>query len=133
MKIYNYTKSAFPGIEKYYFTTEKNTSYEVSFAKKQDTIFSYNVVFGVINDEFKENEYVETNKGEMYSVMNTIVQIIQQFIAKKDYVKTLEFIGMGGSNNKSDIKNNLYIRYIKKLGLKYEPNQNQQKIIVHLK
>ncbi len=32
-------------------------------------------VFGVVNDEFEGEEYVATNKGEVYQVMNTIVEI----------------------------------------------------------
>ena len=38
------------------------------------------IVFGVVNDEFEGEEYVTTNRGEVYQVMNTIVEIINDFI-----------------------------------------------------
>lgn len=52
------------------------------FGRLQDNILHANIVFGVINDEFEGEEYVATNRGEVYQVMNTIVEIVKNYMSE---------------------------------------------------
>src|ERR1039458_4772494 len=78
----------------YYFTTDKGLQYEVRFGRRQDNILHATIVFGVINDEFEGEEYIVTNKGEVYRVMATLVKIIRMFMAENSKVMIYEFTGI---------------------------------------
>lgn len=52
-----------------------------------------NIVFGVRNEEYEGEEYVLTNKGEFYSVINTVGAIIRDFLSKNPNVHAFEFAG----------------------------------------
>ena len=74
----------FPAIKSaglYYFNTPSGMRYEVRFGRRQDNILHASIVFGVVNDEFEGEEYVTTNRGEVYQVMNTISEIIKECIS----------------------------------------------------
>jgi hypothetical protein len=69
----------------------------------------------VINDEFEGEEYVETNKGEVYRVMSTLVKIIRMFIAEHPKVMIYEFTGLsreGEPDEGTNARINLYKRYL---------------------
>ena len=54
---------------------------------------SATIVFGVLNEEFDGEEYVTTNKGDLYDVMNTIVQTVEMFKAEHPNIRSYEFVG----------------------------------------
>jgi hypothetical protein len=92
-KTYSFIAPPIPSTGKYYFTTDKGLEYEVRFGRKQSDILHANIVFGVINEEYEGEEYVLVNKGEIFSVMQTIEAIIQDFFLKNPNIHGFEFSG----------------------------------------
>ena len=114
----------------YYFNTSSGLRYEVRFGRRQDNILHSTIVFGVINEEFEGEEYVTTNRGEVYRVMNTIVKIVKDFMEQHSKVNIYEFHAIDRDDeeehisNDSDVKKNkikgnarlkLYKRYLPKI------------------
>lgn len=112
----------------YYFNTSSGLRYEVRFGRRQDNILHSTIVFGVINDEFEGEEYVTTNRGEVYRVMNTIVMIVRDFMDQHQKVNIYEFHAIDRDDEderapeveqKNKIKGNsrlkLYKRYLPKI------------------
>ncbi len=113
----------------YYFNTSSGLRYEVRFGRRQDNILHSTIVFGVINEEFEGEEYVTTNRGEVYRVMNTIVKIIKDFMEQHTKVNIYEFHAIDRDDEdehtnseeakKNKIKGNarlkLYKRYLPKI------------------
>lgn len=112
----------------YYFNTFSGLRYEVRFGRRQDNILHSTIVFGVINEEFEGEEYVTTNRGEVYKVMNTIVMIVKDFIDQHTKVNIYEFHAIdrddedehaSAKEQKNKIKGNarlkLYKRYLPKI------------------
>lgn len=99
----------------YFFTTDSGVKYEVRFGRRQDNILHAVIVFGVINDEFEGEEYIVTNKGELYRVMTTIVEIVKIFMREHPKMMVYEFTGLAKENeseNKLSARINLYKRYL---------------------
>ena len=99
----------------YYFTTNSGTKYEVRFGRRRDNIFHATIVFGVVNDEYKGEEYVTTNKGELYSVMTTISEIIKVFMSYHPKMLIYEFTAIGKDDEPEGlitIRRRLYERYL---------------------
>jgi hypothetical protein len=111
----------YPGIPSagvYYFNTHSGLRYEVRFGRLQENILHSNIVFGVINDEFDGEEYIATNKGEVYQVMNTIVEIIKNYMLEHPKVNVYEFNAIGRENEDNSIENGrmvLYKRFLPKI------------------
>lgn len=111
----------YPGIPSagvYYFNTRSGLRYEVRFGRLQENILHSNIVFGVINDEFDGEEYITTNKGEVYQVMNTIVEIIKNYMLEHPKVNIYEFNAIGRENEDNSIENGrmiLYKRFLPKI------------------
>ena len=106
---------AIPSAGIYYFTTDSGVDYEVRFGRRRDNILHATIVFGVINDEYEGEEYVETNRGEVYRVMATIVKIIHMFIFEHPKVMIYEFTGIakeGEPEEGATVRANLYKRYL---------------------
>jgi hypothetical protein len=102
----------------YYFTTDKGVQYEVRFGRRQDNILHSTIVFGVINDEFEGEEYVVTNKGELYRVMATIVKVVKLFMEQHTKMVTYEFTGVSKEDEDEERLSqriNLYKRYLPKI------------------
>lgn len=111
----------------YYFNTSSGLRYEVRFGRRQDNILHSTIVFGVINEEFEGEEYVTTNRGEVYKVMNTIITIVKDFIEQHPKVNIYEFHAIDRDDEneqiedgyKNKIKGNarlkLYKRYLPKI------------------
>ncbi|MDF2448800.1 MAG: hypothetical protein K0R26_1304 [Bacteroidota bacterium] len=112
----------------YYFNTSSGLRYEVRFGRRQDNILHSTIVFGVINEEFEGEEYVTTNRGEVYRVMNTIVKIVKDFMEHHSKVNIYEFHAIDRDDEeahspeelkKNKIKVNarlkLYKRYLPKI------------------
>ena len=113
----------------YYFNTSSGLRYEVRFGRRQDNILHSTIVFGVINEEFEGEEYVTTNRGEVYRVMNTIVKIVKDFMEQHTKVNIYEFHAIDRddedeNSSEAEIKKNkikgnarlkLYKRYLPKI------------------
>ena len=103
----------------YYFDTPSGLRYEVRFGRRQDNILHASIVFGVVNDEFEGEEYVTTNRGEVFQVMNTISEIIKDFINQHPKVCIYEFnaVGRDGENETkaSNGRMILYKRYLPRI------------------
>ena len=102
----------------YLFTTESGTNYEVRFARKKDNLLHATIAFGVLNDEYEGEEYVVTNKGEVYRVMTTIVEVVKLYITEHPNIRTYEFTGEPTSketDNNAVKRLNLYKRYLKNI------------------
>jgi hypothetical protein len=99
----------------YFFTTASGTKYEVRFGRRKDNIFHATIVFGVVNDEYKGEEYVTTNKGELYSVMHTIGEVIKIFMFHHPKMLIYEFTAIGKDDEPEGlitIRRRLYERYL---------------------
>jgi len=104
-----------PSGDVYYFTTDSGTKYEVRFGRRRDNIFHATIVFGVVNDEYKGEEYVTTNKGELYDVMFTISEIIRIFMTYHQRMLFYEFTAIGKEGEDEDTvstRRHLYERYL---------------------
>lgn len=102
----------------YYFTTDSGIKYEVRFGRRKDNILKATIVFGVINDEYEGEEYVVTNRGELYRVMETISSVIKTFMKEHPKMISYEFTGLsreGENEQKSSARINLYYRYAKRI------------------
>lgn len=118
----------------YYFSTASGVNYEVRFGRKENDLLCATLVFGVLNDEYDGEEYTLTNKGEVFSVMQTIVRIIGDFLNVNKNIRTLEFYPDAGENNSEELYNkrlNLYLRYFPKVLTtdKWEMQRVKNKVI----
>ncbi len=107
-----------PSAGVYYFNTKSGLRYEVRFGRLQDNILHSNIVFGVINDEFEGEEYVATNRGEVYQVMNTIVEIVKNYMKEHAKVNIYEFNAVGREGEDENTENArmaLYRRFLPKI------------------
>ena len=101
----------------YNFTTDSGVEYEVRFGKKKKDFSSRVIDFSVLNEEFEE-EYAETNRGEIYRVMATIIEIFKRYDAENDYARSYEFSGetKGKDDNaETSIRTKLYYRYASRI------------------
>ncbi len=118
MKIFPITYPLIPSGQIYKFTTDMLIDYEVRFARKANNPFYVTIVFGVLNEEYDGEEYSLTNKGEVYSVMATIVEIIKIYLSEHPNIKVFEFAGEPTENEDSNFpvkRLNLYKRYLPQL------------------
>lgn len=103
----------------YEFVTDLGTHYEVMFEIEED--YSKDEPWEFMNIEFGVDEKdgggvsykVETNKGEVFRVMATIVDITKSILKERKNIKQLTFSGAKKSED-DNRRNNLYMAYIKK-------------------
>ena len=104
-----------PNIESggtYYFQTDSGLSYQVTFGKKKDNYLGNIVNFSVLSDEY-EDEYSETNRGEVYSIIRTMIEIIRIYHENHPYSNSYEFSGEFKDDrdaDKTSIRSKLYFR-----------------------
>ena len=60
----------------YYFETASGLTYQVIFGKKKNNYLGNILNFSVLSDEY-EDEYSETNRGEVYSIIRTMIEIVR--------------------------------------------------------
>lgn len=94
----------------YSFTTKNGIHYEVMFGRRENNPLHVIVVFGVTNEEFDGEEYIETKKHDHYYVMATVVQIVKHYIAAKTHLKLIEFTGVS-RDDESEKTTNTRIRF----------------------
>ena len=98
--------------EAYYFETDSGLRYQVLFARKKKSYLEHIVNFSVLNEEF-EDEYSETNRGEIYRIIATVVEIIRIYHSQHAYSTSYEFSGefkKGNENRETSIRTLLYYR-----------------------
>jgi len=96
----------------YYFETESGLRYQVLFARKKNSYLEHIVNFSVLNEEF-EDEYSETNRGEIYRVIATVVEIIRLYHENHVHSISYEFSGefkKGNEQRETSIRTLLYFR-----------------------
>jgi hypothetical protein len=119
-KPYNYKLTREEGDDMLYeFVTDLGTHYEVTFEIEED--FSKDEPWEFMNIEFGVDEKdgggvshnIETNKGELFRVMATIVDITKKILKERENIKTLTFSGSKKYED-DNRRNNLYMAYIRK-------------------
>ena len=96
----------------YFFTTERGLVYEVTFGKKKNNYLGNIMNFSVISDEY-EDEYSETNQGNVFSIIATITEIIRRYHALHPNSVSYEFSGEykdQRDQDKASIRTRLYLR-----------------------
>ena len=76
----------------YYFQTASGLTYQVTFGKKKNNYLGNIVNFSVISDEY-EDEYSETNRGEVYHIICTMVEVVRIYHQNHPYSHSYEFAG----------------------------------------
>lgn len=120
----------------YYFETESGLMYQVLFAKKKNSYLENIVNFSVLSEEF-EDEYSETNRGEIYRVISSVVEIIRLYHSHHAYSTSYEFSGefkKGNDNRETSIRTLLYYRKAKDIiQPAWEIEITGNKVVVHRK
>ncbi len=101
----------------YYFTTDSGLVYQVRFGKKRDNYLGNIVNFSVLSEEF-EDEYSETNRGEIYRIIATVIEIIRIYHSNHIHSDSYEFTGEFKNKNEREevsIRTRLYYRYAERV------------------
>ena len=96
----------------YYFETDSGLTYQVTFGKKKNNYLANIINFSVISDEF-EDEYSETNKGEVFTIIATMIEIIHVYHENHSYSASYEFSGEfkdKKDEKEASIRSRLYFR-----------------------
>ncbi|MCF8378494.1 MAG: hypothetical protein K9H49_02890 [Bacteroidales bacterium] len=96
----------------YYFETASKLTYQVIFGKKKNNYLGNIVNFSVLSEDF-EDEYSETNRGEVYSIISTLIYIIQLYHEAHPYSNSYEFSGEykdDEDTSSASIRTRLYIK-----------------------
>jgi len=115
---YNIIPPAIKSGTVYSFTSESGVTYEVRFGRKQNNILNATIVFGVTNEEYDGEEYSITNKGEVYQVMATIVEVVRKYKEEHPNINLFEYTGEQSEEEKEKNRNirlALYSRYIRRV------------------
>lgn len=121
----------------YYFISGSGLKYQVTFGRKKNNYLGNIINFSVISDEY-EDEYSETNKGDVWKIISTMIEVIRIFHSNHPYSNSYEFSGefKEGENEKgSSIRTRLFLRSIMRvLDFKYwEVSLKQNKVSVSRK
>lgn len=76
----------------YYFQTGSGLTYQVTFGKKKNNYLGNIVNFSVLSDEY-EDEYSETNRGEVYHIIATMLEVFRLYHENHPYSNSYEFSG----------------------------------------
>jgi hypothetical protein len=116
-KAYPIRKPDIPSGSTYYFETDSGLTYQVTFGKKKNNYLGNIINFSVISEEF-EDEYSETNKGEVYSIIATMIEIVKIYHDNHPYSNSYEFSGEFKDNRdekEPSIRSRLYFREANRL------------------
>jgi len=98
----------------YHFTTGSGVEYEVRLGNIQGTL-RYVINFNVQNDEYSDDEYAITNKGELYRVISTVIKIMKIYLKENPYVRGFEFSGEykpGNEGKETSIRTRMFYRAV---------------------
>lgn len=96
----------------YYFQTASGLTYQVTFGKKKNNYLGNILNFSVISEEY-EDEYSETNRGEVYAIIRTMIEIVRIYHENHPYSNSYEFSGEFKDDRdaeKTSIRTKLYFR-----------------------
>ena len=117
----------------YYFTTESGLQYQVKFGKKRDNYLGNIINFSVLSEEF-EDEYSETNRGEIFRIISTMIEIIRLYHENHVHSDTYEFTGEfkdSRDNQTASIRSRMYYRYARRyLDKSWEPLLEGNKVVI---
>lgn len=136
MEIYPIQLPTIPTGQVYRFVTKHDIEYEVRFARKKNDILYAIIAFSVLNEEYEDDEYASTDKGDIFQVMNTITSIIKIYLAEHPNLKTVEFTGVNkpGEEHETSQRSLLYMRYLPKIfGDKWNVQKDGNRFIVKKK
>jgi len=98
---------------KYEFETDQNTEYKVAFVNdkldNKNNQDIWELSFGNVKDAYGHKAMsteTDTNKGEQYKVMATIINIVKDFIKRYKNIDGIRFHGT------DDRRNNMYAKYV---------------------
>lgn len=100
-------------IVKYTFTTSSNLLYLVELKKIQNAV----AVDFQIDAEVSDNMYHETNKGDMYKIMSTIIKIVTDYLKNNpdiEYIRYEPKQKETKTSTDSNQRDKLYRAYLKK-------------------
>ena len=101
----------------YYFETGSGLQYQVMFAEKKSSTLEHIVNFSVLSEEY-DDEYSITNRGEIYRVISTVVEIIRLYHENHACSVSYEFSGEfknGNPKRKTSIRTFLFYRKAKQI------------------
>ena len=123
----------------YHFDTDSNTHYVVDINPKEDEEDTAIVVSFDTRSEKEKDSNQLTNRGEIYRVMNTVVDILKDYLdrSSNDIEKIYFYpsVRVGKDNPKNAEQNartNIYKQYIKTSFPKAEVQANRDEVIVIL-
>ena len=96
----------------YYFQTASGLTYQVTFGKKKNNYLGNIVNFSVLSDEY-EDEYSVTNRGEVYHIICTMIEVVRIYHEHHPYSNSYEFAGEfkdTRDENEISIRTRLYYR-----------------------
>lgn len=113
IEIYKITEPRLRTEPAYFFTSDHGIEYEVRFGREVNNYQNAFVAFSIMNDEF--DEYDETNKGDFFRVIHTVIKIIDMYIKEHPFIQSIKFTAQA---RKDEDDNNVtkrlkfYKRYI---------------------
>ena len=117
----------------YDFTTESGLQYQVRFGKKRDNFLGNIINLSVLSEEF-EDEYSETNRGEVFRIISTVIEIVRLYHENHVHSVSYEFTGEfkeSRDNQAASIRSRLYYRYaLRCLTEEWEPILEGNKVII---
>ena len=118
----------------YYFTTESGLKYQVRFGRKRDNYLGNIINFSVLSEEF-EDEYSETNRGEVYRIIATVIEIVRIYHENHEHSDTYEFTGEFKDEHDAQavsIRSRLYYRYAMRiLNKNWKAELEGNKVTIH--
>jgi len=118
----------------YYFVTGSGLKYQVRFGKKRDNYLGNIVNFSVLSEEF-EDEYSETNRGEIYRIITTVIEIVLIYHGYHEHSDTYEFTGEFKDEHETQtasIRSRLYYRYaVRMLNKHWKVYLEGNKVTIH--
>lgn len=112
VEVYNIVPPSIPSGEVYHFTTGSGIEYEVRLGKIKDSLGRV-INFNVLNDEYEDDEYAATNKGEIYKVVATVLEIMKMYMNTHPLIRTYEFTGEFKDENRekeTSIRTRFFVR-----------------------
>ena len=116
-RVYPIEKPEIVSGPEYYFVTDSNLHYQVTFGKKKNNYLGNIVNFSVIDEEF-EDEYSETNHGEVFGIIATMIEIVRLYHQAHPYSNSYEFSGEykdGEDESGPSIRTRLFLRAIRQV------------------
>lgn len=101
--------------QNYGFETDSGLNYrlDLDILEGDEERDSAVISFGVMDDEYFVDFTSATNKGELYRIMATVVDILKDFIKNNKNIRYLQFTADKEGLQNSQ-RSNLYLAYIKK-------------------